>query len=799
MFFIKKIPGSILLKFTGAIFGLLAIFFTLFLWNIRTTEYNLLQAIHQRRKSYIELEIKETAKRIFEKRLTLIKTTVGKYKGELSSALFTVNRGKCLEIISNLAVFPCIQGVILYDSLVNSPFITAQKLQDAKFSFKTQQTLHFDNLSSLLVNLQDKHGKKLGYLKIYYDTLLLTEEIRKLKQEDLAALNRETEFARDILHDSLKQQLVSLFLMFAALYITLYVLFTRIIYKPIRQLEHNLKLFFKTLTGENEQAISLEEINANDEFGRMGTFINNGITVSIKIHRELAQHTRELSKLATVLEQSAQSILITDLQGRIEYVNPAFEKITGYTFAEVKGKKPKIMKSGNHPKSFYQELWATILAGRSWTGVFANRKKNGTIYYERSIIFPVKDRTGTIINFAAAKQDITKERDLEHQLRQTQKMESIGLLAGGIAHDFNNLLTVINGYAEMAIQSTDPGNPLRNDFKAILNAGQRAQHLTSQLLAFSHKQSFTPQIIDLNQTLTAMEKMMRRLIGEDIKIRTCLAEKLPKIKADTSQVEQIFINLIINARDALNATGKTDLQKEITIKTNTAPPNPDTLSSARSAKLNGHYIYFSVSDNGIGMDEATQQRIFEPFFTTKEKHRGTGLGLAIIYGIVKQNNGMIQVQSNPDQGTTFTIYWPVAEGQEMADNERPPHGTLQGHETILLVEDEESVRQFTKKTLASLGYTVYTAENGRAALKLLHEGFEAHLIITDVIMPEMNGWDFANKARKIFPDQKIIFLSGYTDDRLPKIEKTGNGFEFINKPFSIRKLATIVRKLLDTS
>ncbi|NPA24439.1 MAG: PAS domain S-box protein [Deltaproteobacteria bacterium] len=796
---IKKINDSVLLKFTTAIFGLIGIFTLFFLWNIKNTESALLNSIYQKRKNYIVRETRETAKKILDTRISLIKTTILAHEKELSYALFTVDREKIVDIISSLAVFPCVKGVILYDLMTDKPFITAEKLQNEKFSY-SNKTPDTRNLHSLSIDLLGDDGKKLGYLKILYDASWLTKEVLRLEHEDMEALDREFAFAENMLRDSLKQQLFSLLLIFAALYTAFYILFAKIIYEPIRQLENNLKNFFNTLTGKHEQSINLQEIKTNDEFGRMGKFINSGIIASINIHQELARHAQEVSKLATVLEQSAQSILITDLDGKIEYVNPAFEEITGYSFEEVRGENPRFMKSGQHPESFYKELWQTISAGKNWEGIFANRRKNGTIYYERSIIFPVKDHKGEIINFAAAKQDITKERDLEHQLRQTQKMESIGLLAGGVAHDFNNLLTVINGLAELALLSADPDNPLRNDFDAILNAGRKAQVLTSQLLAFSRKQAYTPRIIDINRTLGSMEKIVRRLIDEDIQIRTRLTGGLPKIKADASQIEQILINLIINARDALNAINRTGFHKSIRIETGMADPETTPVSDCSEELQGQSYVYFSVSDNGIGMDEATQQRIFEPFFTTKEKSRGTGLGLAMIYGIVKQNGGTIQVHSKSGQGTTFTICWPVAKAEELEQarpDGKPTTKTLQGCETILLVEDEESVREFTKKTLASLGYRVYIAENGAVALQLLQNGLSPDLIITDIVMPVMNGWEFADRALAINPEQKIIYLSGYADDHLTRFEKSDHDPELINKPFSIRELAAIVRKVLE--
>jgi len=807
MHFFDKVSGSIRLKFTYAIVGLLALFLLFFLWNIRHSETRLLETIYQQRKSYTSRETSKAAEEILKRRLALIRTTIRKNRSDLSEALFTVDRGKCREIITELAVFPCIKQIILYDLMVNRPLLIAHKLPNGKFIFhREEQDSRHPKLASLNIALATDDHKKLGYLQIFYDASGLTQEIRQLQQKNLEALNQELTLAKEALRKGFARQLLILVLIFSILYITLYILFARIIYQPIRHLEHNLKNFFNAINGHPDQITPPREISSKDEFGRMGRFINDGITASIEIHRELAHHSRELSKLATVLEQSVQAILITDPEGRIEYANPAFTRITGYSPVELKGKTPRILKSGEHPESFYRELWQTITAGRSWEGIFTNRRKDGSIYFERNIIFPVKDEaTGQTTHFAAAKQDITKERELEQQLQQTQKMESIGLLAGGIAHDFNNLLTVINGYAELTLFKSKPDNPLHQNLEAILQAGRSAQLLTSRLLAFSRKQPYTPRVIDLNQTLNDLGKMVRRLIDEDIQIRTYLAADLPRIKADKSQIEQVLINLIVNARDALNAVTRGNHKKRITIRTNVALPGFE-ISGFLSDELqrNRQYVYFLVRDNGIGMPPTTLERIFEPFFTTKKKDHGTGLGLSMIYGIVKQNQGVIEVKSEPDQGTTFKIYWPTVEMPPDKKDESCWTPLAESHdsdEVILLVEDDEAVRKFSKKALVSLGYTVYTAKNGQAGIKLLDElldnGLQPDLIITDIIMPAKNGWEFAVQARQLHSRQKILFISGY-DNNLPSdLEISLEETEFIHKPFTLRELANIVRKVLD--
>jgi PAS domain S-box-containing protein len=512
---------------------------------------------------------------------------------------------------------------------------------------------------------------------------------------------------------------------------------------------------------------------------------------------ERKNYEKKILRLATVVEQATQTIVITDLDGNIEYVNPAFEKSTGYTFSEAQGQNPRILKSGNQDTEFYKDLWGTISSGKTWYGIFHNKKKDGSLYYERAVIFPIKDMNDRITNYAAVKQDITNERILEQQLAQAQKMESIGVLAGGVAHDFNNLLTVINGYAEMALMHIDSGNPLYKDIRSILSAGKRAENLTSQLLAFSRKQIYKAEILDINQVISSMDRMLRRLIDEDINIETILVDKLPFIKADASQLEQIFANLVVNARDALRAFEKPYLQKKITIETGQVFLDEDYVAKHQGSTV-GRHVFFAVSDNGVGMDEETKSKIFEPFFTTKEKYKGTGLGLSMVYGIVKQNNGSIYVYSEPNEGTMFKIYWPVHEGEVKAEDVSIQDETFYGNETILIVEDEEEVCRFASEALTSLGYNVYKAENGLIALeKIRNESFKIDLIITDLIMPKLNGKEFAGKVKEFYPDIKIIFVSGYTDNHIVHNGLLEEGVNFVHKPYSLKTLASTVRRVLD--
>ncbi len=358
------------------------------------------------------------------------------------------------------------------------------------------------------------------------------------------------------------------------------------------------------------------------------------------------------NRLITAIEHAAETIMITDKDGNIQYVNPAFEKITGYSREEVIGKNPRILKSGKHDKKFYENLWNTIKNGKVWRGRFVNRKKDGSLYEEEATISPVFDEPGVIAGYVAVKRDITQEVALEEQLRQAQKMEAMGELAAGIAHDFNNLLTAIAGYTELLEMRIKPEDPLRKNVDQIKRATERAASLIRQLLAFSKRQVLQPQILDLNKVVRSVEILLRRIIGKDIEFVMDLRDDLFKIKADFSQMEQVVMNLILNAKDAMPHGGR------ITLKTdNVILEDVNSHIDARP----GRFVKLVVSDTGVGMDKETLERIFDPFFTTKGIGKGSGLGLSVVYGIVKQHGGWIDVESEPGKGSKFTIYLPAIE------------------------------------------------------------------------------------------------------------------------------------------
>jgi two-component system cell cycle sensor histidine kinase/response regulator CckA len=394
----------------------------------------------------------------------------------------------------------------------------------------------------------------------------------------------------------------------------------------------------------------------------------------------------------------------------------------------------------------------------------------------------------------AIAEDITERRMLEDQFRQSQKMEAVGRLAGGIAHDFNNLLMVVSGYTEVLLDQLPAGHPLQTKAQAIRQASDRATALTRQLLAFSRKQHLELKVIDLNAIVTDMERLLRPLIGEDIEVSTSLAPTTGCTRADAGQLEQVIMNLVVNAKDAMPNGGKLSIRTAaVTLDESYRPEN--------TFIKHGPYVMLSVSDTGHGMDRDTQARVFEPFFTTKEKGKGTGLGLSTVYGIIKQTGGYVFVQSEPGRGSVFTIYFPRVDEPIEALNPNPATlASTGGSETILLVEDEESVRQLIRETLESRGYRILEAENGQAALALAASHPDPiHLVVTDVVMPGLSGHEFIQQLLPARPDAKILYLSGYAEDAVSSPINPGDLKAFLQKPFTLQNLTRKVREVLGSA
>lgn len=495
-------------------------------------------------------------------------------------------------------------------------------------------------------------------------------------------------------------------------------------------------------------------------------------------------------RFRTLVNHAADAFTLIDEQGQIIDANQVACESLGYSREEMLrlyiydiDVKAKL---SDHKENYWKRLTPEIkLRFES-----QHRRKDGSF-------FPVEVNLG-LVELAGRRlmlglaRDISERKRLEQQLRQAQKMEAVGQLAGGIAHDFNNMLGVIIGGVEMIMDQVDTSNPPFTNLRTIRKAAERSAELTRQLLAFARKQMVVPKVLDLNQTVEGMLKMLRRLIGEDINLTWQPAPNIPAVKIDPTQIDQILANLCVNARHAIASVGNLTIETGVT-----------TLDEAYCAGYTGlqpgEYVMLNISDDGHGMDKKVQEKIFEPFFTTKEMGKGTGLGLATVYGIVKQNNGTITVDSEPGLGSTFKIYLPVYNPQKYQQAEPLPDQLLEkGNETILLVEDEFTMMNMGRNLLEKLGYNVLAATTPTTALSLAEEhAGEIHLLLCDIVLPEMNGRDLACKIETLQPGLKILFMSGYTPSDMSRQGIVPEKINFIQKPFSMQALAVKVRAVLD--
>ncbi|MDE3164320.1 MAG: PAS domain S-box protein, partial [Acidobacteriota bacterium] len=500
---------------------------------------------------------------------------------------------------------------------------------------------------------------------------------------------------------------------------------------------------------------------------------------------------RERASLAVAIQQTAEAILITNLNGEIQYCNPAFERTSGYGHAEVAGRNPRLLKSGKQGPEVYADLWKTITGGKVWSGRLTNRRKDGSLCETDATISPIRDPSGKLTGFVSASRDITAQVSLENQLKQAQKLESIGRLAGGVAHDFNNLLTVINGYSEMAAARLPEGDGLRDLLHQIRKAGDRASALTRQLLAFSRKQVIEPRRVHLNELIVESAVMFRRIVREDIEISTDLHPEAGDILADPGQLHQILMNLVVNARDAMPSGGSLTLRSA---RADLAPADAASLPGIAP----GSFALIEVADTGVGMSDEVQQKAFDPFFTTKPEGKGTGLGLSTVYGIVRQAGGWIQVESQPGAGSTFRIGFPALPPPDAQPGEIPHlSGQSAGNETILVVEDQEDLRRLVVALLERFHYHTLEASSADAAVRLAehHEG-PIHLMLTDVIMPGMTGRQAADRLRPVRPDMRVLFMSGYSDEIISREGVLDPGIDFLAKPFTAEALARKIRAVL---
>ncbi len=503
------------------------------------------------------------------------------------------------------------------------------------------------------------------------------------------------------------------------------------------------------------------------------SFLQDGQRNIQVVFRDISQRKQEgveNARLVRAIEQAAESIMILDLDRKIVYANPAFERITGYSRAEALGRDPAFLRAGQLD-SYSVGLWDQVRSGDIWSGRLINRSKDGRIFIEEATVSPVLDRSGTIINFVTVKRDVTLETELQEKLHQSQKMDAIGRLAGGVAHDFNNMLMVIVSYAELIADALPEDNQLRDHTEQILRAAERSTALTRQLLAFSRKQVLTLQILDCNKIVTETSSMVRRLISENIELKCELDSDLWTVKADADQIAQVILNLCVNSRDAMPNGGSLVLR-------------------TRNYPVDQGFVNISVSDTGIGISHELQANLFEPFFTTKERGKGTGLGLATVYGIVQQSGGQIHVESSPGHGATFTISLPRCMEAAPPPEPRLQSSLVAGCGLVMLVEDEEGLREAIAENLRNHGYRVLVASDGIEALDILMRNPEISILVSDLIMPRMGGRELARLAIRQLPHLRIIFMSGYANHEFTLGDHGQTPEVYLQKPFPMERLMT---------
>jgi len=500
---------------------------------------------------------------------------------------------------------------------------------------------------------------------------------------------------------------------------------------------------------------------------------------------------QERTSLVTAIEQLAESIVITDTNANIIYVNPAIEKVTKYKRDELINQNCRLFNSGKHDLEFYKNMWETIMSGQIWANQIINKKKDGSLFEEKITISPIKDKNGTIIHFVAIKKDITNEKRLERQLIQAQKMEAIGTLAGGIAHDFNNILAAILGFTEISLRNTTENPRLQRNLGYVLQAGYRAKDLIKQILAFSRLNQQEKKPLQISLIIKEALKLLRASLPATIEIQQKIAAKSSIVMADPTQIHQVLMNLCTNAAHSMRDTGgilkialyDVNISSEDIVHYHGIKPGP--------------YVKFTVSDTGCGISPEIIEKIFDPYFTTKKPGEGTGMGLSVVHGIIKSHHGEIVVYSEKNKGTSFHILLPRLETDTKKEEEQLtplPHG----NEKILFVDDEKSLVNIGKEMLEQLGYKVVGKTNSLKALKVFSElPGEFDLIITDQTMPHLTGADFAKKVFLIRPDIPIILCTGFSEVISEEKAKSIGIREYIMKPIFMKEIAYVVRRLLD--
>jgi two-component system cell cycle sensor histidine kinase/response regulator CckA len=525
------------------------------------------------------------------------------------------------------------------------------------------------------------------------------------------------------------------------------------------------------------------------------------ITVRKRAEEARRQDDEMRARLAAIVESSEDAIISTTKDGVVTSWNLGAEKLYQYSSGDMVGRPIFLLI----PPAIVDAEQLVIERVAQGHAVLAyetqRRRKDGSLVEVAVTISPIRDAAGAVIGVSKIARDLTTRRDVEtmlrrteEQFRQAQKMEAVGRLAGGVAHDFNNLLSVILSYADLVLQDLQPGDPMRADVEEMRAAGLRASELTKQLLAMSRQQVLQPRVLDINLVLAGMQRMLGRLLGEQVELTVLPDHDIGRVLADPGQIEQVVMNLAVNARDAMKDGGK------LTIETSNVEFDAAYVGTHFGVAA-GHYVMLALSDTGSGMDAATQARIFEPFFTTKDAGKGTGLGLATVFGIVKQSDGQVVVYSEPGRGTTFKIYLPRTDREDGAETGPISAGkttAVRGWETVLLVEDEEKVRAVACEILRRNGYQVLETSNGGEAF-LISKEFPAtiHLLLTDVVLPRMSGRKLAEELALQRPDMKVLFASGYTDDTILHHGVLDAGVAFLQKPFTPGTLLRKIRAVLD--
>lgn len=515
------------------------------------------------------------------------------------------------------------------------------------------------------------------------------------------------------------------------------------------------------------------------------------------IARDVTERRRrelERTRLFRAIEQVAELVVVTDPEGRIEYVNPAFETITGYTREEVLGRNLRLLKSGQQSLADYQELWDTLLAGETWSGTFINRRKDGSTYRQQAVISPVRDPGGAVVNFVSVARDVTRETELEDQLRQAQKLEAIGHLTGGVAHDLNNVLSVIIANGQMLLGELGEATPESwLSAEEIVGAANRAGKMVRQLLSFGRKTPLERRNIRLADVIDEVGSLVGRLLPESIELRISVVDEIPLVRADRGAVEQMVMNLVTNARDAMPAGGRIDIEIGVGDKV------PGGVEGSERGDIRRH-VFVRVTDHGQGMHPETLARAFEPFYTTKEVGKGTGLGLSMTYGLMQQHDGFVELASRPGQGAKATLWFPAVSTEEEADAAPAPPPLRPGDgETILVVEDEEPLRRTVARVLTRFGYRVVVAENGAHALdELRRADRDVDLVLCDMVMPTMGGLDFARALKAEGYRIPILLTSGYSAEERRSSGTRLGGRPFLPKPWTVETLLAAIRSALET-